>query len=99
MSKKYVTRRFRKLHKGRKGRKGYTTRKKMDGGWRIRTSELEQFKSKIKDVPALKQALDSYRNTGKDQGGDQERVKILLEVGNICNEYQNVSNMAYNTQF
>jgi hypothetical protein len=96
MSKKYVTRRFRKLHKGRKG---YTTRKKMDGGWRMWTTELSQFKSKINDVPKLKEALDSYRNTGTSAQGETDRTKILEEVREICREYQTMSNIKGNTQF
>ena len=87
MSKKYVTRRFRKLHKGRKGRKGRTTRKKMDGGWRMWNNVLSQFKNKINDVPALKRALDSYRNTGKDEVGADKRNKILGKVTLICDKY------------
>ena len=99
MSKKYVTRRFRKLHKGRKGRKGYTTRKKMDGGWRMWNNVLSQFKNKINDVPALKQALDSYRNTGKDGGGKDKRTEILMDVVKICDKYRSNAHILGYTQF
>jgi hypothetical protein len=98
MSKKYETRRFRKLHKGRKGRKGYTTRKKMDGGmWRMWGDKLREFKLKINDVPALKEALVAYRNTGTE--GDARRDKILEQVREICDQYQSIDSIQFKAQF
>jgi hypothetical protein len=99
MSKKYVTRRFRKLHKGRKGRKGYTTRKKMDGGeWRMPFfNKLRQFKNKIDDVPALKNAQDAYRNSSRED--DTTRELILDQVRKICDAYESPGTSPHEKQF